>query len=82
MPEVGFEHTIPVLERAKTIHALDRAATVIGKCTLYEHLIKSKCLSASACPIYLTGRLAMNLNNMATATANAKCSIEFNYNLF
>jgi hypothetical protein len=27
---VGFEPTIPVLERAKTVHALDRAATAIG----------------------------------------------------
>jgi hypothetical protein len=30
MPEVGFEPTIPVLERAKAVHALDRAATVIS----------------------------------------------------
>jgi hypothetical protein len=30
MPRVGFEHTIPVFERAKTVHAFDRAATVIG----------------------------------------------------
>jgi hypothetical protein len=30
MPEVGFEPTIPVYERAKTVHDLDRAATVIG----------------------------------------------------
>jgi hypothetical protein len=28
MPEVGFEPTIPVFERAKTVDALDRAATV------------------------------------------------------
>jgi hypothetical protein len=27
---VGFEPTISVLERAKTVHALDRAATAIG----------------------------------------------------
>jgi hypothetical protein len=31
MPWVGFEPTIPVLERAKTVRALDRAATVIGE---------------------------------------------------
>jgi hypothetical protein len=31
MPRVGFEPTIPVFERAKTNHALDHAATVIGK---------------------------------------------------
>jgi hypothetical protein len=29
MPEVEFEPTIPVFQRAKTVHALDRAATVI-----------------------------------------------------
>jgi hypothetical protein len=27
---MGFEPTIPVFERAKTVHALDRVATVIG----------------------------------------------------
>jgi hypothetical protein len=31
MPRVGFEPTIPVFERAKTFHALDRAASVIGE---------------------------------------------------
>jgi hypothetical protein len=30
MPRVRLEPTIPVLERTKTVHALDRAATVIG----------------------------------------------------
>jgi hypothetical protein len=30
MPRVRFEPTIPVFERAKTFHALDRAATAIG----------------------------------------------------
>jgi hypothetical protein len=30
-PRVGFEPTIPVFEMAKTVHALDRAATVIGR---------------------------------------------------
>jgi hypothetical protein len=27
MPRMGFEPTIPVFERAKTVHGLDRAAT-------------------------------------------------------
>jgi hypothetical protein len=31
MPRVEFESTIPVFQRTKTIHALDRAATVIGE---------------------------------------------------
>jgi hypothetical protein len=30
MPWVGFEPTIPAFERAKTVHALDRAVIVIG----------------------------------------------------
>jgi hypothetical protein len=32
MPQVGFEPTIPVFEPAKTVHASDRAGTVIGIC--------------------------------------------------
>jgi hypothetical protein len=30
MPWVGFEPTIPMFEQAKTVHALDRAVTVVG----------------------------------------------------
>jgi hypothetical protein len=30
MPPMGFEPTISAFERAKTVHALDRAAAVIG----------------------------------------------------
>jgi hypothetical protein len=30
MLRVGFEPTTPVFEQAKMVHALDRAATVIG----------------------------------------------------
>jgi hypothetical protein len=30
MPWVGFEPPIPVFEWAKTVHALDRPANVIG----------------------------------------------------
>jgi hypothetical protein len=35
MPQMGFEPPIPVFERAKTVHALDRAATVVGCLSLY-----------------------------------------------
>jgi hypothetical protein len=35
MPPVGYEPTIAVLERAKTVRALDRAATVIGYVAKY-----------------------------------------------
>jgi hypothetical protein len=37
MPHVGFEPTIPVFEGAKTVHALERAATVIGKSNQLEN---------------------------------------------
>jgi hypothetical protein len=30
MPRMGFEPMIPAIKRAKTVHTLDRAATVIG----------------------------------------------------
>jgi hypothetical protein len=30
MPRVGYEPTTPVFERARMIHALDRAAALIG----------------------------------------------------
>jgi hypothetical protein len=30
IPRVGFEPTIPVFERAETVHALDYEATMIG----------------------------------------------------
>jgi hypothetical protein len=37
MPRMGFEPTISVFELAKTIHALDRAATVSGiSCNTYQ----------------------------------------------
>jgi hypothetical protein len=34
---MGFEPTIPAFEQAKTVHALDRAATVIG--IAYEGIV-------------------------------------------
>jgi hypothetical protein len=43
MPRVGFEPTIPSFEWAKTIHALDRAAAVIGNRQEYQELKLIKC---------------------------------------
>jgi hypothetical protein len=37
MPRVGFEPTITVFERAKTVHVLYYAATVICDLSLSEH---------------------------------------------
>jgi hypothetical protein len=42
MPCVGFEPTIPAAERAKTVHALDPAASVAGR--LFVYLSKYKML--------------------------------------
>jgi hypothetical protein len=39
MPYVGFEHTIPASERAKTVHALGRSATVTGSWYISSKII-------------------------------------------
>jgi hypothetical protein len=36
MPRVGFEPTITASERAKTVHALDRSASVTGAVLCYS----------------------------------------------
>jgi hypothetical protein len=47
MPRGGFEPTIPVFEWAKTVHALDRAATVTGiVCVLHNRCSIGKRLPA------------------------------------
>jgi hypothetical protein len=42
MPWVGFKPTISAFERAKKVHALDRAATVIGEENAYNIIRKYK----------------------------------------
>jgi hypothetical protein len=37
MPQAGFEPRIAVIEREKAVHALDRAATVIGRENTSDH---------------------------------------------
>jgi hypothetical protein len=46
-PQVELEPTIPVFEWAKTVHALDRADTVIGKVKI---TIPIKCTLSKALP--------------------------------
>jgi hypothetical protein len=43
MPLAGFEPMIPVFKRAKTFHALDRAATVTGAIPYYTQQLISWC---------------------------------------
>jgi hypothetical protein len=40
MPKMGFEPTITASERAKTVHALDRSATVAGPTLFRRHIFK------------------------------------------
>jgi hypothetical protein len=39
MPQVGFRPTIPALERAKTFHASDCAATAIGIVSIDNYIL-------------------------------------------
>jgi hypothetical protein len=48
MPWEGFESTIPVSERSKTVHSLDRAAIVIGSLNKLQIEITAT-LACSAC---------------------------------
>jgi hypothetical protein len=52
MPFVGFERTIPVFKGAKTVHALHRAATVIGCFFMLLQSKKQKTLYHFAQNIY------------------------------
>jgi hypothetical protein len=46
MPRMGFEPTILAFKRVETVHALDRAVTVIGLSALGSHdLRKKKCVA-------------------------------------
>jgi hypothetical protein len=44
MPRLRIEHRTPAFEEAKTIHNIDRAATVIGK--IYMHVTNTLYLNA------------------------------------
>jgi hypothetical protein len=55
MARVGFEPRIPVLERANTVHASDRAATVIGTCTVGNLILSN--LAIKLISVYKTFHL-------------------------
>jgi hypothetical protein len=66
MPQVRFEPTIPVFEREKTVRALDRTATVIGKWTptyIFSNVddadrkIKVRATTICALPVRVTSPL-------------------------
>jgi hypothetical protein len=73
MPQVGFKPTIPVFERAKRVHALDRAAAVIGlDNTTNMNLIKNVDYMINFCVSTTTGYLWVyepDFRNLNTASA-------------
>jgi hypothetical protein len=86
IPWVGFESTIPASERAKTVHALDRAATVIGnilsqavfmpKSSHNKKQFKSYCFSySSSLSFYLFSIHA----SLSSSVRNENCSFTDNY---
>jgi hypothetical protein len=48
MPQVGFEPTIPVFERAKTVHAWDRVGIVTGKTSIYTDIANNQLQKGNA----------------------------------
>jgi hypothetical protein len=69
-PEMEFEPTTPVFERAKTVHALDRAVTLIGTFNFYPRKIPG-------CDLRLSRRclwrlLSSNHVNMCVVYANGQ----------
>jgi hypothetical protein len=52
MPRVGFEPTTPVFERAKTVHSLYSAATVIGFSSVIAEVYR-RCAQAQTIRLFL-----------------------------
>jgi hypothetical protein len=63
MPQLGFEIMIPVFERAKTVHVLDRKVNVIGQCFSHLPFASSKGNVPAVRPSQ-SWRAAVNVNNM------------------
>jgi hypothetical protein len=63
---VGFEPTIAVLERAKTVRALDRSATAIGS-TFYEgNLDAERYINEILNPYYVNFATAEEISSDST----------------
>jgi hypothetical protein len=73
MPRLGFDPTIPVFERAKTVHALDRAATVIGD---IKNMQTCKCDSVSHAPITKHGKHFIMVHR--STLPSKTCALSFN----
>jgi hypothetical protein len=58
---VGFEPTFPAFERAKTVHALDRAATVIGPINIIRIIKLIKRCEEYVADLNIDGRIILKL---------------------
>jgi hypothetical protein len=75
MPLAGFEPTIPVFERAKTVHALDSEATVIGTTA---HLKPQNALLQIIFFIIAIGETMMNFSDIRKPTGPFSNCMEVN----
>jgi hypothetical protein len=73
MPWVGFELTIPVFERAKASHALDRAATVIG--TKIKNNLKIKASFGTRWSCCRGSGISFLIGYLMTLSASRLCSV-------
>jgi hypothetical protein len=80
----GFEPTIPALERAKTVHALDRAATGIGRLTnAFNFKLRTPGGYFTNIPIYagLQGPHSGDYEERGRLFCNAECLFGFLFGL-
>jgi hypothetical protein len=73
MPWVGFEPTIPVFERAKTVHALDRAATVTGSFLVIQNYLGREFLAA----VTVTYTSTLNVKTLFSSRTTWRCTPEY-----
>jgi hypothetical protein len=64
MPKVGFEPMISVLERTKTVRALDRAATAIGVCCNKTRSFKHETALSEANALTSVAGQSVHLSNV------------------
>jgi hypothetical protein len=75
---VGFEPTIPEFERAKTFHALDRAATVIGTKESRRHNFFPELLVPDYCYFVLVVEVTQ-LSTYAVLTSSSEPHLSLSF---
>jgi hypothetical protein len=69
---VGFEPTIPAFERAKTFHALDRAAIVTGSRHVWEKDIKTDIIKIACNDWVFIAQYRDQLNALLNTVTNVR----------